>query len=530
MEYNPQHTKHRDPPHGAFFVEKIMRNIMFFQDIVKGQYGRKIAYTDVERITEDNVVRVVGDNIGVFNFNRRAIEYLWNYKNGDQPALYRTKTIRDDIVNHVIENHAWEVVRFKMSQTFGEPMRYNSLSKDEKINEAVDRFNNYTRAAGKPAKDLSMGEWQSAVGVGFEAIQLREQGAENPFRIVVPSPLDTFVVYSRNTQEPVLSVQQLKDENGNLYYQCFSKTHEFRIQNSTLMPFLSVGVDNVAVAYSRLHTFGEIPIVEYPNNQDRMSDIELVITMLDSINNMQSNRMDSVEQFVQSWIKFVNCEIDKTQFEEMKKAGALAVKTVNKDFKADVDLLTQELNQTQTQVAKDDLWDNVLNILAIPNKQSNTGGDTQGAVMLRNGWDFAKSAAKVKDAYVVESEYRLSTCMRNAIRIRKGEAELPISIADYEPIINHSPTDNMQVKAQSFQMLVSAGINPLIAIKTVGLWNDAEKVYLLSKPYLDVLYKTIDDIVDEEGLQEQVVRAQQLLAENNGNTQTRQTEQSVDPV
>ena len=501
-----------------------MKNKMYFQDIVNGQYGRKIAYTDVERVTEDNVVKVLGDSLGTFYFNRRAIEYLWNYKNGDQPALYREKSIRDDIINHVVENHAWEIVRFKMGQTYGEPIKYNSLSKDERINEAVDRFNNYTRAAGKPAKDLSMGEWQSAVGVGYEAIQLKDANADNPFRIVVPSPLNTFVIYSRNTQEPMLSVQQLKDEEGNIYYQCFTNTHEYRIQNSQLMPLVS-GDDGLLV-YSRLHTFGEIPIVEYPNNQDRLSDIELVITMLDSINNYQSNRVDAVEQFVASFIKFVNCDIDQTQFEEMKKSGALVVKTINKDFKADVDLLTQELNQTQTQVAKDDLWDNTLSILAIPNKQNNTGGDTQGAVELRNGWDFSKQAAKIKDAYVIESEYRLSTCMRNAIKIRKGEAELPFTIADYEPVINHSPTDNMQVKAQTFVMLIQAGIHPLVAVKVCGLWNDPEKVFLMSKPYLDNLYKTIDDA------QEQEERAQALLAEqqDNGITETGRTEPHSDTV
>lgn len=490
-----------------------------FQDIVNGRYGRKIAYTDEEVVTESNVVKILGDTLGVFNFNRAAIRYLWDYKNGDQPSLYREKSIRDDVLNCVVENHAWEIVRFKMGQTFGEPIRYNSLSKDEAKNEAVDRFNNYNRAAGKAAKDLSMGEWQSATGSGYEAVQLREDGAEVPFRLVVPSPMNTYVVYCRTTQEPLMSVQQLKDPNGNMYYQCFSKTHEYRIQNSQLLP-LGMGDDGVVVR-SRLHTFGEIPIVEYPNNQNRLSDIELVISMLDAINNYQSNRVDSVEQFVQSFIKFVNCEIDEKQFEQMKKSGALVVKTVNKDFKADVDLLTQELNQTQTQVAKDDLFDNVLSILAIPNKQSNTGGDTQGAVELRNGWDFAKSAAKIKDAYVIESEYRLSTCIKNAVNIRKGRNELPLSVADYEPVINHSPTDNMQVKAQSFVMLVQAGVHPLIAVKTVGLWNDPEKVFLMSKPYFDNLYQTI------ENAEEQEERAKVLL---DGITEARRTEQDSNTV
>lgn len=498
-------------------------NREFFQKIVNGQYGRKIAYTSVDKITEQNVVKVVGDALSVFYFNRRAIKYLWEYKNGDQPVLYREKTIRDDVRNVVCENHAWEIVRFKNGQTYGEPIMYNSLSKDEKVNKFVDRFNDYTRAAGKAAKDLSMGEWQSAVGVGYKAIQLRENGADVPFRIVVPSPLNTFVVYSETTQEPMLSVQQLKDEDGNIYYQCFSTTHEYRIQNSMLQPLVSAS-DGVLV-YSRLHTFGEIPIVEYPNNQDRLSDVELVVSMLDAINEMQSNRQDAISQFVASFIKFVNCEIDSKQFEEMKKSGALVVKTINKDFKADVDLLTQELNQEQAQVAKDDLWDSTLSILAIPNKQGNTGGDTQGAVELRNGWDFSKQAAKIKDAYVVESEYRFARCMLNAIKVRKGVSEMPISIADFEPVINHSPTDNMQVKAQSFVMLVEAGINPLVAIKTCGLWNDAEKVFLMSKPYLDNLYKTVDDA------QAQEEQAKALLEQmNNGTTTAGRTEQSGNTV
>ena len=84
----------------------------------------------------------------------------------------------------------------------------------------------------------------------------------------------------------------------------------------------------------------------------------------------------------------------------------------------------------------------------------------------------------------------------------------------------------MQVKAQSFVMLVQAGIHPLIALKTVGLWNDPEKVFLMSKPYLDNIYKTIDDA------QEQEERAQALLAEqqDNGITETGRTEPHSDTV
>ncbi len=68
-----------------------MSNRMTLQEIVRGQYGRKIAYTNIEKITPDNIVSVVGDCIGVFNANKTVIEYLWNYYKGDQPIRYTKK-------------------------------------------------------------------------------------------------------------------------------------------------------------------------------------------------------------------------------------------------------------------------------------------------------------------------------------------------------------------------------------------------------------------------------------------------------
>lgn len=295
--------------------------------------------------------------------------------------------------------------------------------------------------------------------------------------------MNTFVIYNRSTEEPLLAVQELKDENGQWYKLAFSETHSFKIVNSN-------------VVESKLHTYAGIPIVEYPNNHERISDIELVITMLDAINNMQSNRMDGIEQFVQSWIKFVNCEVDEKQFQKMKMNHALVVKSINKDNKSDVDVMTQELNQTQCQVAKEDLLDNLQAILAIPNRESqNSGGDTQGAVSLRAGWDFSKTRAKQKDPLVKSAEKRLAMVVLNVLRV--ADNDLKITVRDFDVQINHSPLDNLYTKTQALAQMLQSGINPQIAIATCGLWGDAEKTYLQSKPYFDVLYKTIDMVNKE---------------------------------
>ena len=456
-------------------------NNKYLHEILRGNYGRKIAYTDVEKITSDNILKVIGDCIGAFYYNKPIIRYLWHYYKGDQPVLYRTKVSNEDIINKVVENHAYEIVQFKVGQTYGEPIQFISRKDDENINKAVDELNDFMADANKQEKDIKTGEWQSATGTSFKAVQSKK--GDIPFRIVAPSPMNTFVIYNRSTEEPLLAVQELKDEEGQWYKLAFSETHSFKIVNSK-------------VVESKLHTYAGIPIVEYPNNHERISDIELVITMLDAINNMQSNRMDGIEQFVQSWIKFVNCEVDDKQFQKMKMNHALVVKSINKENKSDVDVMTQELNQTQCQVAKEDLLENLQAILAIPNRESqNSGGDTQGAVSLRAGWDFSKTRAKQKDPLVKSAEKRLATVVLNVLRV--ADNDLKITVRDFDVQINHSPLDNLYTKTQALAQMLQSGINPQIAIATCGLWGDAEKTYLQSKPYFDVLYKTIDMVNKE---------------------------------
>lgn len=467
-------------------------NKKYLQDLVKGCYGRKIAYTDVDTITAENIVKVVGDCIGAFYYNKMIIRYLWDYYKGDQPILYRVKVSNEDITNRIVENHAYEIVQFKVGQTYGEPIQLISRKDDETINKAVDELNDYLIDANKQEKDIKAGEWQSAVGTSFKAVQFAR--GDIPFRIVAPTPMNTFMIYNRSTEEPVLAVQELRDADGNWYKLCYTETCECKIINGKVIDW-------------KLHAFGGIPIVEFPNNHERISDIELVIGMLDAINNMQSNRMDGIEQFVQYWVKFVNCEIDEEEFQKMKMSHALTVKSINKDNKSDVDIMTQELNQTQCQVAKDDLWDNALSILAIPTKQSNTGGDTQGAVQLRNGWDFSKTRAKLKDPLVKSAEKRLAKIVLNVIRIK--EHDLGLSMRDFDVQINHSPQDNMYTKSQTLYQLLQCGIHPLVAIKTVGLWGDAEKTFLLSKPYIAAIWKTIDNVEEQEQ------KAQKIVSELN---------------
>lgn len=454
-----------------------MANNQYFAQIADGRYGRKVAYTDIFDVQRSDVLELLGATIGIFAQNKEAINYLWNYYKGDQPVLYRTKINRSDINNKIVENRAYELVQHYVAQTYGEPIMCVARKDKQHMHEAVDMLNEFSKNANKPARDIVIGEWQNAVGFAYVGVIA---DAKDGFRIVNISPMKCYVIYNEMTGEAVMSVQELRDSKKNIYYKCCTKNTAYTVKDSKIVS-------------EEPHIFGVVPILECPLNYSRISAIEVVITLFDAINQMASNRLDAIEQFTQAFIKFVNCEIDKETFEEMKANGAFMVKSTG-DAKGDVEIMSEELDQQQAQIAKDDYLQAAWDISAMPNKEGNTGGDTAGAVELRNGHVFARERAKLKDHFVVESQKGLYELILTVVNAGKSADErLDITTNDFDIVISHSPTDNMQLKAQTLKILLDCGIHPLAAIKACGLWSDAENIFLVSKPYLDFVWKTASE-------------------------------------
>ena len=453
-----------------------IKNQTSFIDLCQGEFGRKVAYTDFEEITSKNVLKVLANTIGIHNSNRPLMRYLYQYYLGDQPINYRVKKVRPEINNRICENHALETVRFKTGQTYGEAIQYVSKKKDEAINQAVDAFNDYMDDAFSKTRNIMLGTYQSAIGTAYKAAvkeEWKEGSGDIPFSIYIPDPMNTYVVYSSITGKSMMSVQCLVDAEGNNYYLCFTKKEWFRIKDGK-------------ISSSGPNWYEEIPVVEYPNNSDRLSDIEICISIYDAINNVQSNRIDGIEQFVQAFMKFKNCEIDENKFLEMCQIGAVVVKDIGSGLQSDVDIMSSELNQEQTQIAKDDLYKQMLIIEGMPDRQQNTGGDTGQAVYLRNGWDFAERRALLDEPFVEESEKLFAKVILNVIR--KTTNDIKLTIRDFEVKITRNPTDNMLVKAQALDYLIKNKVHPLIAIATCGLFGDPQKVYEMSWQYMKDLY------------------------------------------
>ena len=461
-------------------MKDLRRNSKPFSQICHNAFGRNVIYTNELMITKDNIVKEVQRALSKHSQNREEIDYLYTYYLGNQPVLYREKTIRPEINNKVVQNTAYFIVETKTADIASEPIQYVLRGTDETKSKEIADLNTMMENEDKAYLDACLARWRSICGTSYRFIENDNNQSslldETGFRISVLDPRDTCVVYYSKSKLPAFSIQIFKDEKNKTVYGVY-----------TNKMYYEINANKINEEKSKPNGYLAIPVIEYPNNESRLSDIEVTISLSDAINEIASDREDGIQQFVSSFIKFVNCEMDAEKFKELRQSGAFVVKSNNGENKADVDIMSSELNQGQTQVAIDDLFNKLLVVQGIANREGNTGGDTAQAVLNRNGWVDSEKRAELSEPVFKKAEKQFLRIVLHTLRTRE---QTDLTISDIEIKISRSKMDNMMTKAETLQMLLTSGIYPEIAIKTVGLFGDPEQVAISSKERMDVLYPT----------------------------------------
>ena len=438
-------------------------------------YGRRVITTDVTEITAGNVVSVLEEAMKLHEPNRSEIDYLWKYYKGNQPILQRKKTVRPEICNKIVENRANEIVSFKVGYLCGEPIQYVGRNCEEAVTNGIGTLNEFMFLVDKPALDQEVVEWDMICGTANRMVLANDtydaDSDEAPFEMYTLDPRDSFVVYSNDVKRRrMLGVKYNTDDFGAKTFSVYTDREYFTIKDGK-------------VTETKAHALGVVPIIEYPANNARLGAFEIVLPLLDAINNIESNRMDGIEQFIQAFVKFINCDITKEDFESLKDLGAIKVKSVDGQ-QADVDIVTNELNQQQTQTLKDDAYQAVLTICGMPNRNGGSStSDTGSAVLLRDGWSLAESRAKDSELMFKRAE---KETLRLVLKLCGGLADLKLKLRDIDMKFTRRNYDNIQSKSQVLvSMLQQPKVHPLLAFTHCGLFSDPESAYTISNKYYE---------------------------------------------
>lgn len=457
-------------------------------------YGRRVIYTDQLNITAENVLEVLRDAIPIHQRNRTEIQKLWDIYRGKTDILRKTKEVRESINHKICENRAFEIVNFYTGYVFGEPIQYihRGACKDDA---GISALNSVMDIAGKEACDNEIAEWMYICGVGYRLVLADEE----PFGLYSLDPRNTFVIrYSGVGHRPVMGVTCVVTRSGSVLYTCYTRERVFLIRQEG-GSVLSYDDGNGTVHWpdagyavkEELNGIGEIPIIEYALCKARMGVFEPVVPLLNALNELQSNRMDDVVATVNSFMVLLGCSINEDTYRQLEEQKLLALPEGT-----DAKYLVCNLDQSGVQTQKDDLYQSILTICGMPNRNGGTStSDTGSAVVLRDGWQSAEARAKSVETLFKRSE---RSFLRVALRILENTPGSGVKLQPEDVVIKFTRRnyDNLQTKAQVLTgMLANAHIHPETAFVSCGMFVDPIGEYQRGQQY----YEQQEGRAEDEG-------------------------------
>lgn len=468
-------------------------------------FGRRkllSSYTK-SKINEKILAEILPQVLREHEANANEIDYLYRYYKGEQPILEKEKVVRPEINNITLENHAFEIVEFKKSYVYGEPIQYVQKGEKDgkKINPEISLLNKFMESEDKSSLDKELAEWQYIAGTAYRWTETDEKDEEDeaPFELSVPDPRRTFVVYHNGIKEyPLFSgyisyfsknimtneriptvvnyrVVTIYTDDAKYMFSEEEKKDEFKI-----MP-QAIPISEDMVTKYPLVVKGQ-RIIEYPLNNARLGLIELVMSDLEAINKIKSADLDGIDQFIQSLLVFVNQEVDIQTFRKLVAEGAIQVTSSDPNKPADVKLLTNQLTHTETKVVSDDRYESLLSIVGIPRlNHKASGGDTGQARLLGEGWTMADERAKQDELSFKKSERKMLKLVIDICKYKNKLTDLKLSDIDIKFTRNKS--DNLLVKTQGLMNMQTAQVPPEVAFVTCGLFSDPNDVYQKGKEY-----------------------------------------------
>lgn len=466
--------------------------------------GRLNIYSNTP-LNEENIVAELSKVMASHLNNVVAIEYLYWYRRGLQPILGKVKDVRPEINHIVVENHADEIVGFKNGYFLTQPAFYISRNKDEGITDKVKELNEYLYLSGKNEVDNKVVDWFHTVGTGILYVTPTDND-DIPVKVYALDPRSAFVVYDLTpAHEPLYGVNIVMENDKEAILDVYTRDKKFTVKAGFVGRYISNGepleVTPVALERVEPNVLGYIPMVEYHYNSVNMGAFESVIPLLDAINETMSDRIDGIDQFIQSLAIAINCDFEEgVTANTIRQAGMITIKSLG-DNKADFKILSEQLDQGQTQVLVDYLYQQVLTICGVPDttKGGKSTSDTGTATYLRDGWATADTMARNTEDLFKESNRRFDEIFISILNRKKG---LGLKLHDFQLQFVRNEMANLLVKTQGALNLKQLGLSPEITLAKSGVSNDPVADVANSKPYIDAAWNVQPTEVIDENIAE----------------------------
>lgn len=321
----------------------------------------------------------------VYNFikayedeSNRCIALEEQFKSNQQ-ILHKEPAPSGKPDNRLVDNYPGYISTVNIGYFMGKPVKYTADDEAERMLEELQDFLDYNDEADE---NVLLAREASIKGNGYELMYL---DSESKLRIAMLKPESTIVVYDNTVESNLLFAIR--------YWQASKDTIKADLYTSTEKTTFIINTKkgNGTSEKPEPHIFEDVPIIEFPNNEERMGDFEKVLTLINAYDKGQSDTADDFDYFSDAYLVIKNLSgTSGDQIDEMKKKRVLLV-----DGNGDVAWLTKTIQDTASENYKTRL-DNDIHKFSMTPKLTDEAfaGNLSGVALLFKLWGLEQLAAQ----------------------------------------------------------------------------------------------------------------------------------------
>lgn len=372
----------------------------------------------------------------------RRLKKLFDYYDGKQAILKHTMANNQHSSNNrTVVNHAKYITDMATGFTVGNPIAY--ASKKGLIQPIIDAL----KAIDIQSHDTELEKDLSVFGAGDELIYLKnigtDQAPDTQIRIEKIDPRAIVMVTDDTVEHnPLFAIYVQKKRNLQGYENgCLITvyTRQNVIQYRTSM---GNELDNNANKTVEKHYFGDVPVVEYRNNEERQGDFEQVIPSIDDYNTLQSDRITDKQDFIDALLVVYGFTLDSDKDTGSSiKNGMINGAPGKGEDGASVEWLTKNFDETQIEILSKSVENDIHKISYIPNmNDENFMGNVSGEAMKYKLFAMG-NLLSIKSSYMAKGLRKRLSLMQHVLTIKGQKVDISDCQITFTPNIPVNLTD-----------------------------------------------------------------------------------------
>lgn len=332
---------------------------MLYENNVKQTRSPIVVMNKNSELTENIISTLIKNSI---QYQKNRYNKLQSYYAGEHDILNRTYSDTSKPNNRIVNNFASYIVDINVGYFAGIPITY--MTDDIKYYESLI---NIMRDNQEFDENTELDKQCNIKGHAFELHWIDDNGN---IKYKYLKPDNVIMIYSSDiNQTPLYAIRWFDDvdllTNEKTIRKVFVYDDEFVYEYEMPIQNTIDGISDSALSRTNMypHMLGELPIIEFLNNEERTGTFEDVVSLIDAYNILTSDSINDVEYFNDAYLVIKNLSAtDDDDIQDMKNNRVMKL-----DGDGSAEWLTKSINDNYLQNIKDRIESDIHKFSKTPN-------------------------------------------------------------------------------------------------------------------------------------------------------------------